>query len=683
MAAIQIPCPKCDAELRLPDRKLLGRRGKCPQCQHRFILEEPEEVELELVQESPVLTESQPAGATPPLGTAARWVPDQPADAEFLARLHAAGSSQPIEFPECIPGSLSVEEDVPFAESAEEATVPKVTDKVPVDGPAAAGTPEETAKSRKKSRKAEPAPESPKAAAGGSSRVHGMRRRNQRRQRAMLFAGGAVTMLLLAITVGVFMFGSPSTDPKPKKSGASPVQPIADNNVDVVEETVASVAAGPTSGKPIDLLYFPSGARLIAHLHPAVLWQKNRQFNEFRGCLNPIDASLDTFVRDLTRVEPAEIEELTIAVGLISRGTPAELSAKVRLTNEFKRTDLIRRFNGQRSDTHSQEVYLTETQAWLLLDNRTFVVGPVEHVEEMLRAESYANQTASGVEEILKLTDRDRQITVVFEPQDFVIHAESLFPENLRELASAVTDWFGEDVETATVSLHLDDSELFLESQIRNHFVTSPRSLARTVRTQLRDLSKEIGEYLATLQPGQPGRAQLIERFPEMLRVLSSSISVTEGTRQLTLSGTLPERAAPNLALASVLSWAEQHQAGSGVVVTAAKPEQKPSASVAERLRRPIDIDFNRTPLREAFEFIGDEVDVAIVMNGDALKLSGYTQNMPQTLQLGQAPATKVIGEILKKYDEMIIVVDEQNGQVTVTTRDVAAEAGLEAFPVN
>ncbi|MBM4076219.1 MAG: hypothetical protein FJ267_11320, partial [Planctomycetes bacterium] len=50
METIQIPCPKCQSELRLNDRKLLGRKGKCPKCQYVFVLTEPAEVVLDLVQ---------------------------------------------------------------------------------------------------------------------------------------------------------------------------------------------------------------------------------------------------------------------------------------------------------------------------------------------------------------------------------------------------------------------------------------------------------------------------------------------------------------------------------------------------------------------------------------------------------------------------------------------------------
>ena len=49
MPAVVIPCPHCEAELKLKDRSLLGKKGKCPKCAQTFVLEEPDEVELELV----------------------------------------------------------------------------------------------------------------------------------------------------------------------------------------------------------------------------------------------------------------------------------------------------------------------------------------------------------------------------------------------------------------------------------------------------------------------------------------------------------------------------------------------------------------------------------------------------------------------------------------------------------
>ena len=65
---LRIPCPKCGAELKLPDRSMLGRTGKCPKCAHRFTLTEPEEIELELA--SPAAEEPVQVAAARRVGKA-------------------------------------------------------------------------------------------------------------------------------------------------------------------------------------------------------------------------------------------------------------------------------------------------------------------------------------------------------------------------------------------------------------------------------------------------------------------------------------------------------------------------------------------------------------------------------------------------------------------------------------
>ncbi|MCA9037886.1 MAG: hypothetical protein KDA91_22315, partial [Planctomycetaceae bacterium] len=79
MATVTIHCPKCSASLKLADRSMLGRKGKCPKCSHRFVLQEPEEVELTLA-EPPAPARPASKAINPPVlkGTSAKWVPDGP-----------------------------------------------------------------------------------------------------------------------------------------------------------------------------------------------------------------------------------------------------------------------------------------------------------------------------------------------------------------------------------------------------------------------------------------------------------------------------------------------------------------------------------------------------------------------------------------------------------------------------
>ena len=96
MDTIQIPCPKCGSELKLRDRSLLGRKGKCPRCSHAFVLEEPEVVQLELAEPEPPSPDdaalasmegqwlgqiAEAESEQPMFGTGTRWTPDAVAPA--------------------------------------------------------------------------------------------------------------------------------------------------------------------------------------------------------------------------------------------------------------------------------------------------------------------------------------------------------------------------------------------------------------------------------------------------------------------------------------------------------------------------------------------------------------------------------------------------------------------------
>src|SRR5579871_2869583 len=80
----RIPCPQCGAELRLPDRKLLGKTGKCPKCSHRFLLQESEEAEQATPAETSIADPVPPANfgvqpiASPPPAVSPA-VPTEPA----------------------------------------------------------------------------------------------------------------------------------------------------------------------------------------------------------------------------------------------------------------------------------------------------------------------------------------------------------------------------------------------------------------------------------------------------------------------------------------------------------------------------------------------------------------------------------------------------------------------------
>lgn len=610
MESVLIPCPKCGKGLRIRDRKLLGRRAKCPSCEHRFVLEEPEEVELELA-ESAVAT-----------GTAARWVPD------------GGAAQQPAS-----------------ASSAQGAIVPEL----PVDE-------------------------------GGTASLREMRRRNRRRRNSGIAAGGIVAVLIAGTALGIHQY---------RKS--LPVAEVDSNRPTVNEEyrtekeqlrenvNVAS-SLQPTRGEPIKLLMIPAGTSVVLHLHPSYFWEAGSRGEEFRFCLGPVGEWAGEWLKELSGFEPSEIEEAVVClipgVGLV----PPDVTGVFHLKEGKKKSELLLSVAGTRKDDYGYPVYEGEKYTRLIHDDRTIAAAPNGTLaQDMVGAIQYPAPTVAGIEELLPLTDSERHLTIAFIPREIRRMQDVMFKTELGPAVNQVLDWLGDDVESVAWSLHVGE-QFYSSLLLRNNLTAgaTPTRLQREMREQLDELPRDILNMVSRMTPEQRGRRRLIGRFPAMMKVFSMATIGGIGDRFVQLTTVLPERAAPNLALASLLSWDQSTRTDFSLPAPTTSPGgggPKLPDKMADRLKKRIDVDFRRTPLQEAFAYISDETKVPIEIDGDALKLSGYTKNMPQTFKFDQpAPATQALQEIIKKYDQMVVVLDEEKKLMTVMTIAVAKKKGLEPF---
>ena len=68
----------------------------------------------------------------------------------------------------------------------------------------------------------------------------------------------------------------------------------------------------------------------------------------------------------------------------------------------------------------------------------------------------------------------------------------------------------------------------------------------------------------------------------------------------------------------------------------------------------------------------------------DALKAAGFTQNMPQTFDLGTVTALAAIDRILDNYakerDPLVLIVDEKGKKLMLSTKSKAEADGLTPF---
>lgn len=666
MSSVSVSCPKCGRVLKLADRSLLGRRGKCPKCEHRFVLAEPsasaDPAAAEPRAKDPQSTARRApqsaavASARRPLpGTSARWIPDEPAaeDAASLPVLPLAGSPVPQPAQNAAPTSPPSAADDPF--SAFDFT------SAATEGPGGAAP----------IVNAEPAP------------LRSVRRR--RRSGLMIQVIMAVcTAVIAGIIIGVRMLNHDPVMESARRPPAAENRQWRDQETALASSNDDAVSYSPTQGEPIPLNFIPFTPQLICHLHPAELWQRERSVAEFQAMLGDLSLWLKSAITRITHFEPEEIDELTFAVNFGPRASEPEVAAVVRLREEQTESELFRRFDGQVRPDLEGIIYESGPLCFLLIDRKTFAVAPTDAVDALSAAKDYPALPPADLEPLLKASDRTRHLTLLFDVPNIDIHREDVLREELQPLSDAFVVWMGKDIETVSWSLHLEPN-LYMETLLRQSNESSALKVQRQFRLQLDRLPERILKLAELMRPATEGSRRMVGRFPAMLQAVALATSVDTAGQYVRCVTLLPRNAAANLAAGSLLTWNESVVTDFSTAVAASgSGDAGLPDTVAERLNLPVLVDFRATPLQEVVAYISEEIKTEFVINGDGLKMAAFTQNMPQTFDLGTVSAKAALHAVLQQYaaerDPMVICVDEAGKRITLTTKSAAVAAGTPVF---
>lgn len=617
---IAIPCPKCGKSLRLPDASVLGKMGRCPKCEHKFVLAlpEPEEVPLELVQtptRQPADRGQKPAAK---VGVAAEWVPDETPVSPITPTVQA---------PVFDLGGDSLSR-------------------------------------LKRKRKKRPLPQRVAIAAFFVILAVGAFYGYQTFLAPQIAASQAASVAKKAPQK------AKSTDSQNAEEGEQLDSPSA---VDAEKE---NKFGRPTTGEPISLHWIPSGARLVVNMRPADLWKAGgKGEGEFVAALGPVGSWMATTMKEYLKAEPSQIEELLLCVIPGQRGSPPEYAAVVRRTKEhkFKKSDMIEGMTP--IETGPVKYYANEKIAMAFQpDLQTYSIAPASAGAEMADAGREPHQTATELEGLLRSTDRSMHFTIVCIPTDLNIHGEVLVPANVRSLLESVQLWISsnDEVEAAAWCFHMTEDKFFSQAMFRSRGTINPRILSKTFQTQLAQTPRQVLEIVERMNPGKVGPRKVIGRVPAMMKVVQLGTKVQTDTKLVSLVYEGPERAAPNLALGALLAWDESTRTNFSASATGAGNLAQSRKPLMELLKTKIDVDFRREPLENAFNFIAGEAKFEIFVDGDGLKTAGYTKNMPQEFKAEGIAASSALAQIQSKYGAMCFVVDESKNLVTVTVLEKA-----------
>lgn len=649
-ASFSVQCPSCKRKLKIDDRNLLGKKVKCPGCKVPFVLELPkpkslapaveEEVKLELV------------GDVPPVGTSAKWIPDAPVVSPTASQQQVAPQAQ-------------VEPALPNFGAADESITPVITTD---------------------------------ASEGSTSELDRLRTRRKKSWGPTIIVG--VFLLLGVGTVGylVMNYESPKSNPD---SGPGSVAVEEDLDSPVDENKPYSRARleyssklvdefAPTDGKPLSLAMMPRGVTFVIHLRPSLLWSNELSYQKLKASLTEdVTNWIAAKLKEHCRREPAEIEEAYIGFILGAGGTEPEICTVVHLKEPAKMSALLDEFKGEsvydimeRPDIRLKR---DDKYAYLIKDVSTIAIAPRLYATELGESQTQPFVLSVPMENLLRETDQNRLFTMLGVVRDLRLHYESIMPESAQPAFEQILNWIGEDVEVVSWSAH---PEPYFHSELKIHPVSgsNPPQVNKRIQAQLAELPEVLWKNVCLkMSPRELRFRNLIGRLPAMMEAYRQSTITSTTANYVSMTTVLPAKAAPNLALATLFTANEAARTDfSAEVMVATTDKPKLPETVEGRLRMPVDAEFSATPLEQAFQYLCDEIQVTLFVDGDALKDAGYTKNMSQSFNLGIVPAEKAFAQIINRYQEtgklMVMSIDEKTKTIYVLTEKFAKQKNMPIY---
>ena len=310
----------------------------------------------------------------------------------------------------------------------------------------------------------------------------------------------------------------------------------------VTHDPASGPWTSPTSGKPLQLDYFPAGVHLLLSIRIADLLQSETgqeiltAFNYFSPLLN--DLHQHTYVK-AEIISQAIFGWIPAPSGkLPERITVLRLNRLLKPSEVFDDTEHMRTLHGdyyRKSDTN---------MAYFVPNPTTLVIAPEKHIPEILEFPD-GPPIAHHLKSLLPRTDLRRHLTLVFDSEflDDELSPVLAFPVSL--FVKQVFTFFDQDFPGGLLSFHFTPV-FFLEMIVSRPVNQSSRSFTGTLDKKLQRFPYQLYESLRSKSPriGRP----LVSRLPAMSNALMVCSSLHIENQQMVFRSQLPRQAGPNFA---------------------------------------------------------------------------------------------------------------------------------------
>jgi hypothetical protein len=483
---------------------------------------------------------------------------------------------------------------------------------------------------------------------------------------------------------------APPGSVKPAKVSLTTDPPV-DENAERLMPLDEPVWQSPTKGAALDLTYLPQGAQVYIALRPAEILKHPEGPKVIEG-LGPLAAMALGSIPSLSTLEPEKVELAIFGLGEGSSGGPPSVSLVVRAIEPANLEELEAAW-GEGQKMGSETVYQSEGLTRLLPTSgagKTIVAVALptpDALKEYLQGIKKTPIRLKETEVLLRTSDADRHFTALFAPT-FLLDdaADSVFAGPAAKLKAPfdafLTDSSGRLPKACLFSVHLTESDLFLELRAHGTPTDEPLVMAKGYRDRVRDLKRGFKDHLSTFNPHDYGK-KVLTYFPDMLEQVGAYTVAAADDKQAVVRCYLPAVAAHNLALAGQLAVLERGGGGSATAAVAAVPE--PPKTLAEKLKMKISLGFPRNTLEKCMELFGEEIGAKVEILGTDLQLEGITKNQSFGLDEKDKPAFEILMSVMLKANpanKLVYVLSKEGDEevLKITTRAAAAKRG-DAIP--
>jgi serine/threonine protein kinase len=417
--------------------------------------------------------------------------------------------------------------------------------------------------------------------------------------------------------------------------------------------------ASPTAGTPVDFRMVPPEGQVFIVARPAEMLATGEGAKVLEA-LGPVFTANRTAWEKAAGLELSEIEQIIVTLHNNDAKLP-RISYAVQTKNRLPSNDLLTRWGNPNAAKAGNNTYYTgQRYAFYIADapqgTNSFVMGEATDIQRVTESGGAAPLLARDMARLLKTTDGDRHVNILFNPDFFdADDGEPLFQGVYAKTRKPLDDFLGDELEAGLVSMHFGPS-FFLEARMIGQINRDRYALANDFRGRLKQMPDSVEQFLFLIDP-PPYWKRVANRYRGMVLDLHDAMRVGVEGDQAVVNAYLPGIAAHNLVLGGELLVSSSPGAGPAVAVGPAAVATGPK-TLEEVLALKSKMEF----AAQSLEFVMNDVvadaqevakgspfgkggpsEFAIKVLGGDLEKDGITRN--QTVRDFSKEGT--IGEIL------------------------------------